>query len=602
MSVCITTSGFQMLYVPPPGPPLNLTSSPSSSTQINLSWSAAAPQPGTSIATYTVYRNSQGNFPPLGMVGGTTLAFSDTGLSALTPYTYYVVATDSKGAVSAASNQTSATTLGPPLTVPTGLQVTAVTTTTVSLSWAASTGATHYNLYRAGVLVGSPSALTFTDSGLTPATMYAYTVQAVDSSGNTSAQSSAVQGTTAATGHVKTWVPAQGGLLFYGVAGGSQSQINLRLAQYNSDIAFGLPNPFVYQYMGHWVDIETDFNVYSIASIIQDMQLLASNGIYFAFKVGTYGGGDIPEHTIPTYLYDTGNLNYSSTYGKGYYGANVQSSSTASNRNMWRVQYWQPGIQTRLIALHNYLANVAQITVGGVTYTGLNNFPWLLAVNIDEETQASNINQCLTNGGWGTDSYSASGWNEAWRLSVIPQLGAIWTKKNVLVPFNQVATTSGAYVTSFMQAIADAKCAFCTPDSLPNNMTGTLLDGVSYPGGQSVLAYLGKYPGGKNFSGSVPFLPLVEQPDMPGGVFYQGPAVSGSPAAQGVTWINNANTLGTPTAPANANLAGLHAAINFWQIQPGGPTGSHWHNDVLPTIKTLPIPATPNGVYPTGYP
>lgn len=33
MSVCITTSGFQMLYVPPPGPPLNLTATAATSGQ-----------------------------------------------------------------------------------------------------------------------------------------------------------------------------------------------------------------------------------------------------------------------------------------------------------------------------------------------------------------------------------------------------------------------------------------------------------------------------------------------------------------------------------------------------------------------------------------
>jgi chitodextrinase len=86
--------------------------------------------------------------------------------------------------------------------VPSGLSVSGTTTSTASLSWAASTdnvGVTGYKVFRSGVQVGTPSSASFTDSGLSPATTYAYAVSAFDAAGNNSAQSTSVNATTAST-------------------------------------------------------------------------------------------------------------------------------------------------------------------------------------------------------------------------------------------------------------------------------------------------------------------------------------------------------------------------------------------------------------------
>jgi hypothetical protein len=62
-----------------------------------------------------------------------------------------------------------------------------------TLSWSASSGAASYNIYRNGVAYATTSATTYTDTAATnatvpsfaaPATIYSYTVSAVDSSGN----------------------------------------------------------------------------------------------------------------------------------------------------------------------------------------------------------------------------------------------------------------------------------------------------------------------------------------------------------------------------------------------------------------------------------
>ncbi len=86
-----------------------------------------------------------------------------------------------------------------PPSTPTGLQVTGVTASSVSLSWSASTdnvAVTGYNIYRGTTLVGTSSGTTYTDSGLTSGTAYTYSVAAYDAAGNVSAKSTAVSATT----------------------------------------------------------------------------------------------------------------------------------------------------------------------------------------------------------------------------------------------------------------------------------------------------------------------------------------------------------------------------------------------------------------------
>ena len=92
-------------------------------------------------------------------------------------------------------------------TTPTGLIVTGTTSSSVSLSWTASTGGvTGYTVYRNGKSVGTtggPNATTFTDLTVAPSTTYQYTVDAFNGSGTHSAQSAAVQATTPAPGGVQ---------------------------------------------------------------------------------------------------------------------------------------------------------------------------------------------------------------------------------------------------------------------------------------------------------------------------------------------------------------------------------------------------------------
>jgi chitodextrinase len=90
-------------------------------------------------------------------------------------------------------------------TVPQHVSALGDSSTTVSVTWDASTdntAVTGYNVYRGTTLVKTTGATvtSFEDSGLTSSTTYSYSVNAFDAGGNTSANSTAVSATTLAGG------------------------------------------------------------------------------------------------------------------------------------------------------------------------------------------------------------------------------------------------------------------------------------------------------------------------------------------------------------------------------------------------------------------
>ena len=86
-------------------------------------------------------------------------------------------------------------------TAPANLVSSAKTTTTISLSWTASTdntAVTGYNVYMDNVLKTTVTGLTTTITGLTAATAYSFNVKAKDAAGNISAPSNILSVTTTA--------------------------------------------------------------------------------------------------------------------------------------------------------------------------------------------------------------------------------------------------------------------------------------------------------------------------------------------------------------------------------------------------------------------
>lgn len=83
---------------------------------------------------------------------------------------------------------------------PTALNASAITSTSLTLNWAAANSAnpiSQYTVYRNGNAIGQTGGLSLQDSGLTAATQYSYFVTATDNKGNTSLPSSALAVKTA---------------------------------------------------------------------------------------------------------------------------------------------------------------------------------------------------------------------------------------------------------------------------------------------------------------------------------------------------------------------------------------------------------------------
>ncbi len=172
-----------------PSAPTGLSVTGTSSSSVSLSWT------GSSGATgYNVYRNGT----KVGSPAGTS--FTDSGLAASTSFTYQVTATNSAGESAKSASVSGTTSAGGGTTVPaapTGLSVTGTSSSSVSLSWTGSSGATGYNVYRNGTKVASPTSTSFTDGGLAASTTFTYQVTATNSAGE-SAKSGSVSGTTSA--------------------------------------------------------------------------------------------------------------------------------------------------------------------------------------------------------------------------------------------------------------------------------------------------------------------------------------------------------------------------------------------------------------------
>lgn len=95
-----------------------------------------------------------------------------------------------------------------PPSVPQNLAAQSTTSNSTTLSWSASTDSNgqvaSYNIYQNGTKVGSSTTTTYTATGLTAATTYSFTVTAVDTNGNESAQSTPISVTTGAAGPLPT--------------------------------------------------------------------------------------------------------------------------------------------------------------------------------------------------------------------------------------------------------------------------------------------------------------------------------------------------------------------------------------------------------------
>ena len=181
-----------------PAAATNLAVTGTTSSTVSLSWSAASDD--VAVTSYDIYINNVLKTS----VSSSNLTVTITGLTPETSYSFYVVAKDAAVNSSPASDGVSGTTtiFIPDTeipTAPTNLAVTGSSSSTVSLSWTASTdniGVTSYDVYVNSAYKSSVSGTTAIVNGLTPVTTYSFYVVAKDASANSSPQSNSVNGTT----------------------------------------------------------------------------------------------------------------------------------------------------------------------------------------------------------------------------------------------------------------------------------------------------------------------------------------------------------------------------------------------------------------------
>jgi fibronectin type 3 domain-containing protein len=182
-----------------PAAPSGLAVTGVSAGTISLAWNTVS-----GAIYYRIYRatSSDGAYNQVGV--NTVNSYMDYVPSSGTYY-YKVSAGNAagEGGLSAYTQGASVAVLP---AAPSGFAVTGVTSNSISLSWDAAAGAIYYRIYRATsaggafTFVGISDIAAYTDSGLTPDTLCYYKVSAVNSAGNESLLTAAVDGRTSPGG------------------------------------------------------------------------------------------------------------------------------------------------------------------------------------------------------------------------------------------------------------------------------------------------------------------------------------------------------------------------------------------------------------------
>jgi xyloglucan-specific exo-beta-1,4-glucanase len=203
ISVCILGLTFALLAAcgggggggsgdsPPSPPPVTRPGVPTAMTvsagnnQVSLSWGAVA-----GATSYKIYRSTTAGQQGSAVGTSSNTSFVDTTAVNGTTYLYQVTAVNAGGEGSA-STQSAGVTPTAPVTLPAAPNGVSATLNggQVTVTWAAVTGATSYNVYRSttqgtqGASVGSTATTNFVDSTVVNGTAYYYQVTAVNSAG-----------------------------------------------------------------------------------------------------------------------------------------------------------------------------------------------------------------------------------------------------------------------------------------------------------------------------------------------------------------------------------------------------------------------------------
>ncbi len=184
-----TQSVLSWSFTPLPNPPVapsNLTITPASGTELDVSWT----QTSAPVDHFNILRlTAPSTYTQIAQVPGTATMYPDGGLTENTTYSYEVVAVNAGGS-SPVAGPASGTTPNAPL-APDNLVESNVTATGATLNWRDNaTNETGYKIARQlesdNSIQLSPlpaNSTQFIDSGLLPGSVYAYTVDAYNIAG-----------------------------------------------------------------------------------------------------------------------------------------------------------------------------------------------------------------------------------------------------------------------------------------------------------------------------------------------------------------------------------------------------------------------------------
>jgi chitodextrinase len=200
----VTGSTTACLDTQTPTAPLGVAATSRTATSIALAWTASTDNVG--VSGYGLYRAGS----QVGTTSSTNAIFS--GLVCNTNYTLAVDASDAAGNRSAKTTVMVATTACPdttPPAAPSGLAVSNVTQTSLTLTWNASTdnvGVTGYDVYRNGTKMATVTSTSAGQTGLACGSTYTFGVIARDAADNHSPVEQVTASTASCPGETLDWL------------------------------------------------------------------------------------------------------------------------------------------------------------------------------------------------------------------------------------------------------------------------------------------------------------------------------------------------------------------------------------------------------------
>lgn len=187
----------------PPSVPANFKATPSSSTQVSLTWTASTDD--VKVSSYNIYRATGSGTVYTKIASTASLSYTDSYLNPLTQYFYRVTAIDSSGNESSYDSADAITKADTEKPIPpTLVKAKAVSQTEVELEWSGATdnvGIVSYSVYRAegktkAMSVGTSTDSSFSDDTVEANKTYKYHILARDGADNWSTASPTASVTT----------------------------------------------------------------------------------------------------------------------------------------------------------------------------------------------------------------------------------------------------------------------------------------------------------------------------------------------------------------------------------------------------------------------